>query len=104
MPVKAFSRRTFLRGVGACGAMIRIGLPPLEAMTPVKKVEPRFVFWFNGNGIPEKYWIPAETGSDYELTACLKPLRRFATTFMSSPVWTALRRDYLAPATAITHR
>ena len=22
----------------------------------------RFVLWFNGNGIPEKYWIPLETG------------------------------------------
>ena len=40
MQFKGFSRRTFLRGVAASGAMIRIGLPPLEAMTPVKKVEP----------------------------------------------------------------
>ena len=35
---------------------------------------PRFVFWFNGNGIPERYWIPSEVGSDYELTPCLAPL------------------------------
>ena len=33
MQFKGFSRRTFLRGVAASGAMIRIGLPPLEAMT-----------------------------------------------------------------------
>ena len=72
---KGFSRRTFLRGVGASGALIRIGLPPLEAMfnasgtayaaagkAAAKKIESRFVFWFNGNGIPEKYWIPSETG------------------------------------------
>ena len=25
-------------------------------------IENRFVLWFNGNGIPERYWIPAETG------------------------------------------
>jgi hypothetical protein len=77
MQSKGFSRRTFLRGVAASGALIRIGLPPLEAMTPVKKVDPRFVFWFNGNGIPEKYWIPRETGTSYETTACLKPLAPF---------------------------
>src|SRR6185436_2951490 len=27
-----------------------------------------------GNGIPERYWIPRETGPDYELTPCLEPL------------------------------
>ena len=90
MQVKGFSRRTFLRGVGASGALIRIGLPPLEAMfnssgtayaapgkVAAKKIESRFVFWFNGNGIPEKYWIPREAGPDYEITACLKPLAPF---------------------------
>src|SRR5207253_7113438 len=40
-------------------------------------VESRFVLWFNGNGIPERYWIPAETGSDYRLTPCLAPLQAF---------------------------
>ena len=57
------------------GAVIRIGLPSLAAMFNSSgtayaaaaegaspKVENRFVFWFNGNGIPEKYWIPRETG------------------------------------------
>jgi hypothetical protein len=37
----------------------------------------RFVLWFNGNGIPERYWIPGETGADYSLTPCLSPLARF---------------------------
>ena len=37
-------------------------------------IETRFLVWFNGNGIPERYWIPAETGPDYELTPCLTPL------------------------------
>ena len=40
-------------------------------------IETRFLLWFNGNGIPEKYWIPRETGADYELTPCLKPLDPF---------------------------
>src|SRR6266702_182085 len=56
----ALSRRTFLRG-GLAGSIVRIGLPPLAAM-------------FNGNGIPEKYWIPRETGAQFEFTPCLAPL------------------------------
>ena len=39
-----------------------------------KPIETRFVLWFNGNGIPERYWIPTEEGRDYELTPCLAPL------------------------------
>jgi hypothetical protein len=72
-----------------CGAAIRVGLPPLEVMfnstgrsyaaetagriteTPIPS---RFVLWFNGNGIPERYWIPEETGPDYPMTPCLSPL------------------------------
>jgi hypothetical protein len=37
-------------------------------------IDTRFLLWFNGNGIPERYWIPRETGPDYELTPCLEPL------------------------------
>jgi len=83
------SRRRFLRGVSLTGAMVRVGLPPLAAMfnsngtayaAPGKSpgagpIETRFLVWFNGNGIPERYWIPAETGPDYELTPCLAPLK-----------------------------
>ena len=79
------SRRRFLRNMSMTGAAIRVGLPPLAAMfnssgtayaaTGVDAaVQPRFVFWFNGNGIPERYWIPREIGVDYELTPCLAPL------------------------------
>jgi uncharacterized protein DUF1552 len=80
------SRRRFLRNMSMTGAAIRVGLPPLAAMfdangtayaaTPGTDaaVQPRFVFWFNGNGIPERYWIPREIGADYELTPCLAPL------------------------------
>jgi hypothetical protein len=77
------SRRKLLQGF--------LGLPPLAAMfnstgsayaaerTVAGKVaeapiESRFVLWFNGNGIPERYWIPAETGANYRMTPCLSPL------------------------------
>jgi len=79
------SRRRLLKG-----AAIAIGLPPLEAMFDGKgiayaatsagragvpaKPETRFVLWFNGNGVVEKYWIPTETGPDYQLTPSLSPL------------------------------
>jgi hypothetical protein len=45
---------------------------------PSKKPAPekRFVLWFNGNGIPERYWIPDRTGPDYDVTPCLAPLAR----------------------------
>lgn len=79
-----FSRRKFLRGVSLTGAAVRVGLPPLAAMfnsngtayaAGKKPIDSRFVVWFNGNGIPERYWIPDQTGSDYELTPCLSPLK-----------------------------
>ena len=65
------------------GAAIRVGLPPLVAMfnsngtayAAEKAIDPKFVFWFNGNGIPERYWIPTTVGTDYELTPCLAPLK-----------------------------
>ncbi|HZO56614.1 MAG TPA: DUF1552 domain-containing protein, partial [Bryobacteraceae bacterium] len=42
----------------------------------VTPIESRFVFWYNGNGIPERYWIPTETGPDFQLSPCLTPLAR----------------------------
>lgn len=65
--------------------MLRIGLPALEPMlnshgnayAAGEPIPSRFVLWFNGNGIPERYWIPAETGADYQLTPCLAPLAPF---------------------------
>jgi len=84
MPFR-LERRIFLRGMLA-GSAVRIGLPPLAAMfnssgtayaATRRAVEPRLVFWFNGNGIPEKYWIPGETGANFEFTPCLNPLAAF---------------------------
>ncbi len=83
------SRRKFLRGAGLAGAAARVGLPPLSAMFNSSgtayaagknaaggDIETRFLLWFNGNGIPERYWIPDETGPEFELTPCLAPLAR----------------------------
>ena len=81
---RPLSRRSFLKGAGLAGTAVRIGLPPLEAMfnpngtayaATSQPIESRFVFWFNGNGIPEKYWIPRETGANFEFTPCLQPAR-----------------------------
>jgi len=80
------SRRRFLRNLSMTGAAIRVGLPPLAAMFNMngtayaaakgaQAIRPRFLFWFNGNGIPERYWIPRELGAAYELTPCLAPLK-----------------------------
>jgi hypothetical protein len=84
MPVNTvIPRRRFLRGLGIAGSAVRIGLPPLAAMfnsngtayaADAQFVASRFVFWFNGNGIPEKYWIPRETGGDFIMPSCLQPL------------------------------
>jgi len=76
-----------LKGLTASGAPIVVGLPPLVSMfnsvgtayaAPVdaakREIESRFVLWFNGNGIPERYWIPSEEGTGYRMTPCLSPL------------------------------
>ena len=39
-------------------------------------IQKRFVLWFNGNGIPERYWIPSNTGTNYDITPCLTPIGR----------------------------
>jgi len=42
-----------------------------------RAIESRFVLWFNGNGIPERYWIPSDEGTEYRMTPCLSPLAPF---------------------------
>src|SRR5262247_418611 len=84
------SRRKFLKGVTLMGTSVSVGLPPLVSMFNAsgtayagaagereRAIETRFLLWFNGNGIPERYWIPAETGPDYRMTPCLAPLAPF---------------------------
>jgi hypothetical protein len=85
-PIK-LSRRHLLKR-----AAVAIALPPLEAMfnaqgtlyaadlkrgQTVAGPETRFVLWFNGNGITERYWMPTGTGRDFELTPCLAPLAQY---------------------------
>lgn len=90
MPTSSFSRRRFLIGTGLSGAAIQIGLPTFDSMLntsgtalaaeaggAAQPIPTRFVFWFNGNGIVEKYWIPRQEGREYEMTPCLQPLARF---------------------------
>lgn len=91
MPMLPLPRRAFLKGMAVGGAAVRIGLPPLacmfnaagtayaarsEALGESASPKTRFVFWFNGNGIPERYWIPRDPGPGYSLTPCLSPLAR----------------------------
>ena len=89
MQSKRLPRRAFLGGMGVAGAAVRIGLPPLACMfnssgtayaarstESTSAPDTRFVLWFNGNGIPERYWIPRAEGAEYRLTPCLAPLAR----------------------------
>ncbi len=84
------SRRALLQGLTAAGSPVIVGLPPLVSMfnshgtayaAAAKPIETRFVLWFNGNGIPERYWIPAEEGTEYRMTPCLSPLAQFRNDF-----------------------
>jgi hypothetical protein len=85
------SRRIFLKGLTAAQAPVIIGIPPLVSMfnstgtaysadaapgKPGAPIGKRFLIWFNGNGIPERYWIPSNTGPDYDVTPCLTPIGR----------------------------
>jgi hypothetical protein len=87
------SRRIFLRGLTAAHAPIVVGMPPLVSMfnstgtayaaetklpgsAAARTPEKRYVLWFNGNGIPERYWIPSTEGVAYDITPCLSPIAR----------------------------
>src|SRR4029434_6584094 len=71
---KALSRRTFLRGAGTT-----LALPLLDAMVPALGAEslqptPRLGFIYIANGVIQKQWPPATTGTSWEITPTLKPL------------------------------
>src|SRR5258708_21120771 len=86
------SRRIFLKGLTAAQIPVIVGVPPLISMFNStgtayaadaaprtgedSSIGKRFVIWFNGNGIPERYWIPSKTGADYDITPCLTPIGR----------------------------
>jgi len=77
----AFSRRHFLRGLGAC-----VALPAFESLAPLKTlaapagkvaapVRAAFLFFPNG-AIPGAWW-PKDEGKDFEFSRTLKPLESF---------------------------
>ena len=71
-PVRRISRRTILRGVGAC-----LALPWLEAMGTARTestLPRRLAFVYVPNGVHMADWTPAATGADYQLTPILAPL------------------------------
>jgi hypothetical protein len=73
---KSLPRRTFLRGLSAS-----VALPLLDAMLPAFAADavrgtPRLGFIYAGNGIVHQHWIPAATGTDFELSRNLAPLVR----------------------------
>jgi len=72
---KHVSRRTALRGVGAC-----VALPFLDAMTPAltraaAKPPTRLSFLYVPNGIVMEDWAVKGLGRDFELSRILAPLR-----------------------------
>jgi Protein of unknown function (DUF1552) len=86
------SRRTLLKGLTFSHASVIVGLPPLVSMfnaagtayaaertpadMPGGAIKKRFVLWFNGNGIAERYWIPSQTGPNYDISPCLLPIAK----------------------------
>jgi len=68
------SRRTMLRGFGAC-----LGLPLLEAMLPARAaaaaaIPRRAAFFFVPNGVIHDAWTPAAVGASYSLPSSLESL------------------------------
>ncbi len=74
---KHLSRRTVLKGAGAC-----IALPLLDAMIPAgtalaktaANVKPRLGFVYFPHGAVQKYWTPEGEGRDFKFSPILKPL------------------------------
>ncbi len=71
------SRRRMLKGMGAC-----VALPLLEAMNPLGlstkipgKSPQRVAFFFAPNGVCPGKWAPDQTGTDFELSPILQPLK-----------------------------
>ncbi len=104
MKQKSLSRRTVLRGLGAC-----IGLPFLDAMVPTGSgplgaasisgaytqdsksnfrpwknslgVQPRIIYCYVPNGVNILEWIPKDSGKNYSLSPTLKVLEEFKQDF-----------------------
>ena len=85
MKTSYVARRTFLKGLG-----LSVGLPLLEAMSPIQSMSSRelsaaapdrpptrMAFVFFPNGAIMDAWKPAERGDDFRLSETLKPLAPF---------------------------
>lgn len=78
MTTRRLSRRAVLRGVGTV-----VALPLLEAMLPrgfgaekaVAKPPRRMAFLYTPNGAVMPHWTPKKEGTDFELPACLAPMK-----------------------------
>jgi hypothetical protein len=78
---KHISRRTVLKGIGAS-----IALPLLDAMSPASTVwastaagstPKRFAFVGFPHGAIMDHWSPKQTGTDYEMSPILEPLKPY---------------------------
>jgi len=82
--IRPISRRTMLRGLGAC-----VALPMLDVMTPTRVLRGglvsaaaapessaplRMAMFFLPNGMNMKCWTPEKEGMDFELPPTLEPL------------------------------
>lgn len=79
MTTRLISRRAALRGVGTV-----VALPLLDAMLPrgfgadkVAKPPRRMAFIYSPNGAVMPHWTPKKEGADFELPACLVPMKEF---------------------------
>ncbi|MCB9554231.1 MAG: DUF1552 domain-containing protein [Myxococcales bacterium] len=76
------SRRRFLRGVLAGGAVVTVGLPGLDlflsgngdARADGGPIPPRFVLFFWGNGVHPERWVPSGEGTEWSLSSQLGAL------------------------------
>ncbi|MDT8398192.1 MAG: DUF1552 domain-containing protein [Pseudomonadales bacterium] len=77
---KHLSRRTVLRGLGSS-----VALPLLDAMIPAStawaqtaaKPQTRLGFVFFPHGAVMERWMPASTGTDFEMSEILAPIAKF---------------------------
>ncbi len=88
--MKRISRRSVLRGAGAA-----IALPWLEIMLPAAPVKPaaapkRLAVLWMPNGVREDMWTPKGTGTEFELSPTLSPLKDFQKDlFIPTNLWNA---------------
>ena len=78
---RAFDRRRFLQGVGACvaiptfGSLVRGAAPVTATPTTTATGAPlRMAFMSIPNGVQQAHWFPTGSGKEFELNATMQPL------------------------------